>query len=221
MPRNLIALVITILAAGTAAATGPAAAQGLTETPRLRGHDARSVPPAVLGSLADAKGFDLGELPRQADKACVTMTMSCDSAVTGVLDPTDCDLDDGTKIDFWEFQGTTGQTVTIDMTSSEFDTFLLLINPALAVAAFDDDGGDGTNSRIVFTLDASGTWTIGANGFGPSDLGNYNLMLECTGIEPPPPAVPEIPTLGTAGLVALVLLLTGMGFWALRRRSVS
>ena len=75
----------------------------------------------MMRAAGEAKGFDMSELRA---KACVLMNMSCNSTVTGVLDTTDCELSDLTRIDFWEFQGIAGQTVTIDMTSDELDTFL-------------------------------------------------------------------------------------------------
>ena len=59
------------------------------------------------------------------------------------------------------------------------------------VVATDDDGGPGTNSRIVFTLDQTSTdWAIGANSFGPGQTGPYTLSLQCSGNPPPPPPPP-------------------------------
>ena len=107
-------------------------------------------------------------------------SISCGQTVSGTLTPLDCALDDDSRIDFWEFQGTTGQTVTVTMTSNQVDAFLFLQNPQSQVAAMDDDGAGGSNARIVFPLNASGPWAIGANA-QPNQTGSYSLTLACAG----------------------------------------
>ncbi|MEO8349058.1 MAG: PPC domain-containing protein [Acidobacteriota bacterium] len=91
-----------------------------------------------------------------------------------------CPLSDGSYVDFYGFNGTAGQQVTINM-SAAYDTFLFLLDPAATVVATDDDGGGGTNSRIVFTLTSSGSWFIAANSFAANTFGAYNLSLVCSG----------------------------------------
>jgi hypothetical protein len=66
--------------------------------------------------------------------------------------------------------------VRIDLTSEEFDAYLLVTDDAGNVVAEDDDGGDGFNSRIVATLPA-GTYTVWANTFGPGETGPYQLSV--------------------------------------------
>ncbi len=153
------------------------------------------------------------------DKDCVDMQMSCNSTVTGVLDETDCVIEvDNSRIDFWVFQGTAGMEVTINLSSDEFDTWAFLFTPlpaGLVFASNDDIGPGNTNSRIQATLDETGEWAIGANGFDATQLGNYTLQLECDGADP----VVEIPTLSTLGLALLALGLFGLAVSTIRRQS--
>lgn len=108
-------------------------------------------------------------------------SISCGATVSDSLTQTgSCPLNDGSYVDFFGFSGTSGQQVTITMTAA-FDTFLFLLNPAATVVATDDDSGGGTNSRIVFTLNSTGTWFIAANSFDANMFGAYNLSLVCTG----------------------------------------
>src|SRR5215217_7426627 len=90
-------------------------------------------------------------------------SITCGQTVSGALTDLDCELEDNSKIDFWEFQGSTGQTVTVTMNSNQVDAFLFLQNPQSQVAAQNDDGAGGSNARIVFPLNTSGPWAIGAN----------------------------------------------------------
>jgi hypothetical protein len=116
-----------------------------------------------------------------ADHQCGHVsTVACSATVSGALSSSDCRAPDLSFYDLWEFSGTTGQVVTIDLTSNAFDTYLILVDPSQNGVAENDDAGATTNSRIVFTLTASGTWTIVANSFDSNEFGNYNLSLGCS-----------------------------------------
>ena len=143
--------------------------------------EAQERPTALLHQLSLLKpnSPSIGQVTG-ATGTCVTQTIACNQTVTGNLTSSDCLLDDGTNIDFWSFQGQSGQTVTIDLSSTAFDSFLFLLDPVPTVRAADDDSGPGLDSRIVFPLNLTGTWTIGANSFVP-DSGSYSLHLQCTG----------------------------------------
>ncbi|HKO96861.1 MAG TPA: Calx-beta domain-containing protein, partial [Pyrinomonadaceae bacterium] len=74
----------------------------------------------------------------------------------------------------------------VSMTSATFDTYLYLLNSSDQTIAQDDDGGDGTNSRIpavsgFFTLPATGTYKIYATSFSfdgtTGSTGSYTLSI--------------------------------------------
>ena len=80
---------------------------------------------------------------------------------------------------------TLGQTesVEIDLMSSAFDTFLALREGADAagrLVATDDDGGQGTNSRIGTELPA-GTYTIEATSYATGVTGEFTLTVTAAG----------------------------------------
>lgn len=78
----------------------------------------------------------------------------------------------------YTFTGSAGDWVAITMSSSTMDTYLELRDASGTLIAEDDDGGDGTNSRIyVSSLPYSGTYTIIARGFGGS-TGSFYLTLD-------------------------------------------
>ncbi len=114
---------------------------------------------------------------------CAPTPISIGQTVNGNLTTNDCPLGDGTFYDAYSFSGTAGQRVAVSMTSNQFDTFLILNRPDGSPLAIDDDGGGGTNSRIppgssFITLPTTGTYTIWANAFDPSDTtGAYSLTL--------------------------------------------
>ena len=105
--------------------------------------------------------------------------LTCDSTTNDQLTSDgSCPLRDGTYADFYSFEGTVGQQVTISMSAS-YDTFLFLLDPSATTAAFDDDSGGGTNAKIVFTLTSTGTWFIAANTIDRNSFGPYALTLAC------------------------------------------
>ncbi len=126
----------------------------------------------------------LNAFPTLKDHACALHFMQCGQILNTSLTTNDCQLDDGTYVGFYVFSGQSGQTVTINMSSSAFDTFLLLLDPTPETVAVDDDGGSGTNSRIVHTLDqTSPDWTIAATSFFVQQTGPFTLRLQCS--DPP------------------------------------
>jgi Bacterial pre-peptidase C-terminal domain len=121
------------------------------------------------------------------------------SSAASELSTADCRLNDGSYVDLFKFSGVAGQTVTIDMTSTAFDTYLFLLDPTPVAVDGNDDFGGSTNSRIVFTLTATGTWTVGATSLEANQLGAYTLNLQCSGSPPaatttPTPVVTPVPT---------------------------
>jgi hypothetical protein len=101
--------------------------------------------------------------------------------INNSLSSGDCLLMDGSFIDFYSFEGTAGQPISISYSSSSFDTYLYLLNDAGEILDENDDSGTGTNSRLpvdggVVTLPFTGTYIIGANSYEPS-TGNYSLTL--------------------------------------------
>jgi hypothetical protein len=90
----------------------------------------------------------------------------------------------GYYTDRYSFTSAPGRLVTIALTSSAFDTYLYLRDPAGTVIKSDDDGGGGTNSRIPagsgsFTLPAgsSGVYTIEVTSYSSGRTGAYALSL--------------------------------------------
>lgn len=117
--------------------------------------------------------------------------------VQGALTRDDALLpDDGSYADYYSYQGRRGQQVVITLESGQFDAYLMFgIGPrdALDVLANDDDGGDGTNSRIAITLPRDGVYTIVANSLGSGETGSYVLRIgSAGGAQPVQTATPEI-----------------------------
>ena len=90
----------------------------------------------------------------------------------------------GYYTDRYTFTAAPRNAVTILLTSSNFDTYVYLRDPAGNVINSNDDGGGGTNSHIpassgTYTLPAgsSGTYTIEVTSYSSGRTGAYTLNL--------------------------------------------
>jgi len=94
---------------------------------------------------------------------------------TGVLATRDCQLGDGSHIDFYNTTNTVAQWLRISMTSSAFDAFLFLFDPTGPLLAFDDDEDNTTTNSAIRILAATGSYVIGANSFASGQTGQYTI----------------------------------------------
>lgn len=96
----------------------------------------------------------------------------------GTLDSSDFQLpDDNSYYDTYTFSGKEGQSVTITMRSSSFDTYLFLNDSNQEIAQNDDSSEGTTDSQIVAVLPRAGEYTVIANSFDATGRGDYRLTL--------------------------------------------
>ncbi len=69
----------------------------------------------------------------------------------------------------------TGFLYIFDLESKDFDTVIFLKSPRGRFVAFDDDGGEGLNSRLVFTPATSGTYQLEVTSYGGKGKGDFTL----------------------------------------------
>lgn len=82
---------------------------------------------------------------------------------------------DNSYFDLYVFEGRAGQQVQIEMISRELDAYLILLDPKGNDLAQDDDGKGNTNSQIVVTLPANGTYLLMANSYDAGQAGTYSI----------------------------------------------
>ena len=109
------------------------------------------------------------------------------------------------QFDAYRFDATAGQQLVATMESDTFDTYLTvgrLHGPVMDVVDTDDDGGsggDGTNSRMRFTVPATGAYVLIAQSFTEEGRGAYTLSL----------AQAPTPTTGTSQAITAGQPVTG------------
>jgi hypothetical protein len=105
-------------------------------------------------------------------------TIAYGQQLQGRLEPGDQQMQDSTFADVWMFQGTAGQTITIDLTSDQFDSYLQLLDASQNRLAEDDDSGGNLNARVTYTIPANAQYRIVVNNYGSSRrTGLYTLWV--------------------------------------------
>jgi len=95
----------------------------------------------------------------------------------GALSASDFTSADGSYLEAWSFEGRQGQTVSVDLISSDFDAYLYVVGPGLDAPLRDDDSGGACHARIDFTVLEPGTFHIVASALSPDMAGTYRLRL--------------------------------------------
>ena len=95
----------------------------------------------------------------------------------------------------WQFAGTAGQFVTIEMLSTAVDAHLVLQDSTGTEVARNDNGGGAGNARINYTLARPGPYRIVASSRVPGRFGEYALRVARG-------RVPSILTAGVRGSIA-------------------
>ena len=116
---------------------------------------------------------------------CSVTPLGVGQTISGTLASSDCTVNNR-YADTFTFSGTAGQQVAATLTSSAFDSYLVLLDSREQSISEDNDGGGGTNARLpaagFFTLPAAGTYTLRVTSFDPIGgaapvAGNYSISL--------------------------------------------
>ncbi len=97
----------------------------------------------------------------------------------------------------WSFTGQTGQIITLNMTSPDFDAFFELRNSqdVILTENFDSQNDAVSTVNLLFPLPADDTYTVLARGLYNDEGGDYDISLKLVDVAPGGgPLVPQTPT---------------------------
>lgn len=114
--------------------------------------------------------IDLNTLPTEG------RSIGVGEAASGQLTSADPVVMEGRRGQVWALEGETGQTVTIDLISDDFDCYLYLVGPGLEEPLSDDDSGGDFDSRINITFPENGTYRVIVSALG-GNTGAFTLRV--------------------------------------------
>ncbi|MGJ8690683.1 MAG: caspase family protein [Gammaproteobacteria bacterium] len=122
-----------------------------------------------LSNDSDAVGGDTNSFDRT--------TILANSAELGTLAAGDDTLQNYGYADSYVFAATTGQSAIIDLSSSEFDTYLLVRTPSGKELSNDDFEGRTDRSLLSIEVPETGEYEIVVSSFMSSESGDYSLSF--------------------------------------------
>ncbi len=102
--------------------------------------------------------------------------ISIGDTVSGALQSGDAQLESGEFVDTFTFSGRRGQRVAAELTSSAFDAYIILTTPS-GEQIDNDDGEDGTNSRLDQVLSEDGEYQVMVTSYAPGETGSYRFSV--------------------------------------------
>jgi hypothetical protein len=99
-------------------------------------------------------------------------------STTGTLAAGDTTLRGGEFYDSHTFEGAAGQQVRVELRSTAFDTYLMLVPPTGGVLQNDDFQRDKTRSVIETVLAESGRFEVIVTSFSTGETGAYELSIQ-------------------------------------------
>lgn len=114
----------------------------------------------------------------QAPPAGVAATIGVGETKDGLLEPGDEIAGDGPYQDRWMLNAREGQRLRIDMASTDFDSYLVLLAPNGTQIAADDDGGGSNNASIGLRVSIPGAYTIITTSYNENArVGAYRISV--------------------------------------------
>ena len=117
-------------------------------------------------------------------REAASTTLTCSTIEPGQVVSASLDVGDGSsrhrsssRADCYTFSSEAGTRLTVAMDSSDFDTYLYLMDAGGEVIDSNDDDGTGTNSIATVTLPATGGYIVEATSWGADAQGSYTLSL--------------------------------------------
>jgi hypothetical protein len=121
---------------------------------------------------------------------CTDRTIACGETATETLTVDPCAtslLGFLSSLDFWRFEGTEGDEVTLELTTGEnLAPFLNLVSPSFEDFAEAENPEALPTVQLTTSLDQTGTWYLLAFIVGVPTDPDYTLTLTCQTAPPPP-----------------------------------
>ena len=124
-------------------------------------------------------GMALQTLPAQAEsKMYNPPAITSEREIDDILTQDDIPTGDGGFARDYFVELEKGDQVTIDLTSDNFDSMVMLIAGDGAKVAENDDGPDGTTNSLLFSrIEESGKFIVRVKAYGDTSGGKFTLKL--------------------------------------------
>ncbi len=135
---------------------------------------------SIGGARIDGQGSGSGS-SQQAQSGGGSLTLG--TPTRGTLASGDSELRSGEYVDAYDLRGTPGERIAVRLSSSDIDTYLIVLGADGRIGDNDDDpnGNGSSDSMLEFTMPSDGHVSIGATSYRSGETGTYTLVAERVG----------------------------------------
>ncbi|MDB4950530.1 MAG: peptidase domain protein [Gemmatimonadetes bacterium] len=120
---------------------------------------------------------DLGTFTNDSTLGCDRVrSYSVGATINESLDTSDCQLNDGSAVDYYRVRVSSNRTLNVQATSNELDLEVVILDQNGTLVHGEDNGGQGY-SELSATL-YPGTYYIAASSYNSQELGRYQLTSQ-------------------------------------------
>lgn len=134
----------------------------------------------ACAAAAEAGSGEASLLPTPALTSAPRRALELGVPVRGELTVTDPALADGSRFHAYSFEATAGASLRVSVEAEAFDPIVALYRTegdSLFLVASDDDGGEGLNALLAWTVDRPGSYVLMARAVSPESTGSYTLTV--------------------------------------------
>jgi hypothetical protein len=141
---------------------------------------ATSYAPGETGAYAIRLDDSYGNEPRSDDQPRSAGQLTLGRPAAGRLAQGARQLASGEYVDTWRLNGRRGDTIDLQLTSHDFDPYLMVRGPGDFSAYNDDDPASpgSRDARLVITLPADGAYEVMATSYAAGETGAYQLSAD-------------------------------------------
>jgi hypothetical protein len=115
-----------------------------------------------------------------ADPCTLTPVHVLGSTTNGQLALQDCQLSDGTFVDFYSITVPSAGTYVFNQSAAHFDTFAALLTEGGTLIGLNDDVGSDTTRSAIKAILPAGNFIFAANSFSPGVTGAYSISSQAS-----------------------------------------
>jgi len=136
---------------------------------------------ALFALSASAGVIGLTPGARPLAEGCIASTLLCGFTESGQLAAGDCTAPDGTRYDVWQFSGSIGQLVTINLQplDASFTAPVLELIPPSGDPSVTPKASGAPPLSISYLLSSTGTWRIAVGTKDLAAAGRYSISMQC------------------------------------------
>ncbi len=133
----------------------------------------------ISATVGRRSGFvSLGVRPASC-AAATEGTLPIGATHSSALRASDCHFIHGAHARGWQLLVNEITTLQIDLMSQAFDALLAVTDLQMNLVTFNDDGGEGLNSRLIHTFQP-GSYIVWATSYGRGSTGSFQLSIQRT-----------------------------------------